>query len=63
MFHNHLHVAVTGEQTGGFWELSKKQCFFGTRVALDKKEQRLTEECQVMLAVIFFWGKLTVPSL
>jgi hypothetical protein len=61
MFHTNLHVAVTGEQTGGILEPSKKQCFFGTRVALDKKVEILTEEWRVMLAVLFFGENL--PSL
>jgi len=55
MFHTHLHFSVDEEQTGGFWESSKKLCFFfGIRVALDKKVQILTDECQVILAIVFF---------
>jgi hypothetical protein len=35
--HFHLHVVLTGGQTGKTWEHYKKQCSFGNWGALDKK--------------------------
>jgi len=54
MFHTHFHFAVAGGQTGGFGNLPKSNAYFGIRVALDKKVQILSDECQVILAVFFF---------
>jgi hypothetical protein len=39
LLHTHLFymLLLPERQTGGTWELSKKQCSFGNRGALDRK--------------------------